>query len=87
MTEKKSDNIGSWITSLIEDFIERSPENTLRNPAQGKAFDPNIHEALSSEDSREVSPGHVLRVFKKPYKLHDKVIRPGQVVVAKTPAQ
>ncbi|WP_373998577.1 nucleotide exchange factor GrpE [Bdellovibrio bacteriovorus] len=54
-------------------------------PAQGVPFDPNVHEALSSEATEQVAPGHVVRVFKKPYKLHDKVIRTGQVVVAKKP--
>lgn len=39
MLEKKSDNLVPWIISLIEDFIERSPENTLQNPAQEKAFE------------------------------------------------
>ena len=52
-------------------------------PSMGQAFDPNIHEALSSEESSTIKPGHISRVFKKPYKLHDKIIRPGQVVVAK----
>lgn len=53
--------------------------------SQGQPFDPAIHEALSSEESSSVKPGHITRVFKKPYKLHDKLIRPGQVVVAKEP--
>ena len=52
-------------------------------PSKGAAFDPNVHEALSSEETEEVNPGHVSRVFKKPYKLHERVIRPGQVIVAK----
>lgn len=54
-------------------------------PSQGAPFDPMIHEALGSEPTEQVAPGHIARVFKKPYKLHDKVIRPGQVVVAKKP--
>ncbi|GIL17148.1 MAG: nucleotide exchange factor GrpE [Oligoflexia bacterium] len=54
-------------------------------PCQGVAFDPSVHEALSSEESKDVPPGYVSRVFKKPYKLHDKLIRPAQVVVAKAP--
>ncbi|MEK2689387.1 nucleotide exchange factor GrpE [Bdellovibrio sp. GT3] len=53
--------------------------------SDGIPFDPNIHEALSSEATDKVAPGHVARVFKKPYKLHDKVIRTGQVVVARKP--
>lgn len=59
--------------------------NVIEVPAQGAPFDPAVHEALSSEASDQMAPGHVLRVFKKPYKMHDKVIRPGQVVVAKKP--
>ncbi|MEZ0392918.1 MAG: nucleotide exchange factor GrpE [Pseudobdellovibrionaceae bacterium] len=54
-------------------------------PSLGLPFDPSIHEALSSEETDAVKPGSVSRVFKKPYKLHDKVIRPGQVIVAKEP--
>jgi len=54
-------------------------------PAKGVAFDPAVHEALTSEDSADQEPGTITRVFKKPYKLHDRVIRPGQVVVAKKP--
>lgn len=54
-------------------------------PSQGLPFDPAVHEALSSEETDKVKPGSVSRVFKKPYKLHDKLIRPGQVVVAKEP--
>lgn len=56
-------------------------------PAKGLAFDPSVHEALSSEEVDDIKPGHISRVFKKPYKLHDKVIRPGQVVVAKEPTK
>ena len=39
MAEKKSENWASWIESVILDFIERSPKNTLQNQAQDKAFE------------------------------------------------
>jgi molecular chaperone GrpE len=52
-------------------------------PGLGTPFNPSHHEALSSEESADLPPGHVSRVFKKPYKLHERVVRPGQVVVAK----
>jgi len=55
--------------------------------AEGVAFDPMVHEALSSEETSQFKEGHIARVFKKPYKLHDKIIRPGQVVVAKKPTE
>ena len=54
-------------------------------PSEGKVFNPAFHEALSSEPTTAVPSGHISKVFKKPYKLHDKVIRTGQVVVAVPP--
>lgn len=51
-------------------------------PCEGQPFDPSIHEALSAEATDAVPPGYVSRVFQKPYKFHDRVIRTGQVVVA-----
>lgn len=56
-------------------------------PSEGQAFNPAHHEAISSEPTTTVPAGHIARVFKKPYKLHDKVIRMGQVVVATAPAK
>lgn len=53
--------------------------------SKGEKFDPNIHEALSAEPSTDIPAGHVSQVFKKAYKMHDKIIRPAQVVVAKEP--
>jgi epoxyqueuosine reductase len=36
---KKTADLASWITQTIEDFIEKSPENTLQNKANDRAFD------------------------------------------------
>ncbi|MGE4132885.1 MAG: nucleotide exchange factor GrpE [Bdellovibrionales bacterium] len=50
--------------------------------AEGQTFDPSEHEALSSEPRSDMEPGRVVRVFKKGYKMHDKLIRPAQVTVS-----
>lgn len=52
-------------------------------PSQGAPFNPAHHEALSQEETDDLPEGYISRVFKKPYKLFDRVIRPGQVVVSK----
>lgn len=67
----------------LRSVLQRNGVSELKT--EGSVFDPNFMEALSSEPTNEVPPGHVARVFKKAYKLHDKVIRPAQVVVAKKP--
>lgn len=69
------------ISANLKSLLQKHNINEI--PALGVAFDPNFHEALSSESTNDVEPGHVSRVFKKPYKFHEKIIRPGQVVVAK----
>lgn len=67
----------------LKSVLQRNGVSELK--CEGTAFDPNFMEALSSEPTNEVPPGFVARVFKKAYKLHDKVIRPAQVVVARKP--
>jgi molecular chaperone GrpE len=53
--------------------------------AAGKKFDPNWHEAVSQQESKEVKEGDVLQQLRKGYKLRDRLIRPATVVVAKKP--
>jgi molecular chaperone GrpE len=50
---------------------------------QGEPFNPEFHEAVSALESSEVAPNHVLSVMQKGYKLHDRLLRPAMVVVAK----
>jgi len=53
----------------------------------GKPFDPNTQEALSSEVSEEHPDGYVTQVFKAPYQYHDKLLRPGQVIVSRAKSE
>jgi len=55
--------------------------------ASGQTFDPNLHEAVSQQESKEVPEGNVLQQLRKGYKLRDRLLRPATVVVAKKPAQ
>jgi molecular chaperone GrpE len=52
--------------------------------AEGEAFDPNLHEALTSEASDEVSEPTVIRVYQPGYRFGDRVMRPARVAVAGT---
>lgn len=45
-------------------------------------FDPSIHEAVAREGSEEVEPDHIVRVVQDGWKLHGKILRHAQVVVA-----
>lgn len=50
---------------------------------QGQPFNPEFHEAVSTLESAEMAPNHVLAVMQKGYKLHDRLLRPAMVVVSK----
>ena len=54
--------------------------------AAGKTFDPNLHEAVSQQETDEVAEGQVVQQLRKGYKLRDRLLRPATVVVAKPPA-
>ncbi len=50
----------------------------------GKPFDPYVHEAIAHVDSTEPE-GTVVDEVRKAYKLHDRILRPALVTVAKGP--
>ncbi len=54
--------------------------------AAGQVFDPNIHEAVAQHETSEVPEGQVLHQVRKGYKLHERLVRPATVVVAKAPS-
>ena len=51
--------------------------------ALGKEFNPNMHNAVVSEESDEHESGHVSKELQKGYTLNGKVVRPTMVAVAK----
>lgn len=51
----------------------------------GARFDPERHQAMMMEASSSAEPGSVLRVLQRGYALHDRVVRPAMVIVAKAP--
>lgn len=53
--------------------------------ATGKVFDPNIHEAVSQQESADVPEGHVLQQLRKGYRLKERLLRPATVIVAEKP--
>jgi molecular chaperone GrpE len=50
--------------------------------AVGTAFDPNVHQAIAQTPSQDVPAGTVAMEVAVGYVLHDRVIRPAQVIVS-----
>lgn len=53
--------------------------------ALGQPFDPNLHEAISQQESDQ-PPGTVVQVLQRGYRAGDRLLRPSLVVVAKAKA-
>ncbi|HSR63652.1 MAG TPA: nucleotide exchange factor GrpE, partial [Gammaproteobacteria bacterium] len=50
---------------------------------QGEKFNPELHEAVTMQESSENQSGTVISVMQKGYELNGRLIRPAMVIVAK----
>lgn len=66
---------------VVEDFGAR-PMTSI-----GAPFDPNLHQAMGQLETADQPPGTVVSEYQKGYLLHDRLLRPALVVVAKAPAE
>src|SRR5438034_7095154 len=55
--------------------------------AEGKKFDPNVHEAIAHEPSNQVAEGIVLRQTRRGYRFKDRLLRPAKVIVSSGPGK
>lgn len=70
------------IEMVYNSLLEATKQEGLEViPAEGIAFDPNVHQAVMQENDAEKESGIVLRELQKGYKLKDRVIRPSMVSV------
>lgn len=49
----------------------------------GAPFDPTVHDAILQQEVPGVAAGTVIGTASRGYRLHDRVVRPAQVIVAK----
>ena len=69
------------LTSVLES------EGVAAIEAVGLMFNPMEHEAVGTEESTEVEPGYITQILRPGFRLHDRVIRPVQVMVATAPKE
>jgi molecular chaperone GrpE len=73
----------SMILKQLNDFLAENGVQPIE--AEGKKFDPNLHEAIAREPNKDVSEGTVLRQTRRGYRLKDRLLRPSSVVVSSGP--
>lgn len=77
------------VDMVLQQFKQVLKDSGLEevDASEGVAFNPNVHEAIATQESPKYPEGHVLQQMRKGYLLRDRLIRPASVVVSKAPAQ
>ena len=52
---------------------------------QGEAFNPELHQAMSMQESADFAPNTVMAVMQKGYELNGRLLRPAMVMVSRAP--
>jgi molecular chaperone GrpE len=87
---KSNENGGSIVQGMemvrkqLEEFLAQIGVEVV--PAEGTAFDPNIHEAVGQEPHPELAEGMVARQLRKGFRLRDRLVRAAMVLVSSGPA-
>lgn len=51
-----------------------------------EVFNPAFHEVMLTQEKADVAPNTIIQVMQKGYQLHERVIRPARVMIAKSAA-
>ena len=68
------------VASQLEDILQR--HHCVRINAVDEPFDPHIHEAILQQPSADHAEGTVIQETQTGFQLHDRVVRPSQVIVS-----
>ncbi|HET7871252.1 MAG TPA: nucleotide exchange factor GrpE [Terriglobales bacterium] len=70
------------IHKQLQDVLQKM--NVQPVAAQGKPFDPRVHEAIEMVESDEVPENHVVEELQPGYRIKERLLRPAMVRVAKS---
>jgi molecular chaperone GrpE len=70
----------SMVVKLLDDTLAKY--GVVEIPAEGQTFDPNFHQAITQMANPDLSPGTIVHVATAGFKMHDRVVRPAQVIVS-----
>ncbi len=73
------------VARQLEDVLGK--HHCTRIEALHKPFDPHLHAAIAQQPSPEYEPMTIVLVTQEGYLLHDRVVRPSQVIVAAPAAE
>ncbi len=84
--EEISDQLVGWVEGfrLVQRKLNKvlDDQNVMPISTEGE-FDPNLHEAISLEESDDHTEGQIIAEFRKGYQIGNRILRPALVRVAK----
>ena len=69
---------------MFQDTLKRYQLEAI--DPEGEPFNAEHHQAMAMQESADMEPNSVLKVFQKGYVLNGRLLRPAMVVVSKAPA-
>ena len=76
---------GKGIRMVRDNLTKALREAGLQEiPALGLQFDPYLMDAIQQVTEKDSKDGFVKEVLRKGYRLHDRILRPAQVIVVRT---
>ena len=82
--ETADENLKQGISLMFEQvriFLEKNGGEEIGKI--GEEFNPELHDAISIQEVENANSGEIISVFRKGYKIKDRIIRHAMVIVAK----
>ena len=70
---------------MFQDTLKRYQLEAI-DPQAGEPFNAEHHQAMAMQESHDLEPNSVIKVFQKGYQLNGRLMRPAMVVVSKAPS-
>jgi molecular chaperone GrpE len=80
--EELDSDFGQGVELIHKQFTELWKRYGLKEVDTSGDFDPNVHEAVATEENNSVPPQTILQVLQRGYMLQDRLVRPALVKVA-----
>lgn len=76
------------VSLVVRSFLDTIGKyGVTREEAKGQVFDPTKHEAMAQVEKADVAPNTIVDEYCPAYWLHDRLLRPALVTVAKAPTE
>ncbi len=87
-SQNASEEVKNWLVGfemILNNFVTALENEGVKEIKvnKGDDFDANYHHAIEEVECEDVEPGKIVEVKMKGYTLHDKLLRPATVTVAK----